>query len=205
MPKLTVDRVETIFKACLYTKEELPETGNPEDMVEVQGVMMHVGLNPERLSQHREEIRGMLLELPDGFMSSHGGGWSFLNACYDRHGVQWTGEHPAMELLFILGLATGIAKELLPRELWHTLPGSMPYYVIQDVGVVTETKPLTVNDLQGEAWLKIADGSDVMQELTRAIQVVTGILAEDVKAKISNFAVWNEVIYRMDIGRELPK
>ena len=73
----------------------------------------------------------MLSELPDEFRVSGGGGWSFLQACNDRHGTQWTGFHQAMEELFMLGMAAGLVTELLPRDLWDALPGGMPYYAVK--------------------------------------------------------------------------
>jgi hypothetical protein len=76
------------------------------------------------------EIRAMLAELPDQYRKSGGGGWSFLNACDDRHGTQWTGFHRTMEHLFMLGLAIGAVTLLMPRELWDALPGGMPYYMV---------------------------------------------------------------------------
>jgi hypothetical protein len=35
-----------------------------------------------------------------------------------------------MDKLFTLGFASGYAENLLPRELWPTLPGGMPYIVV---------------------------------------------------------------------------
>jgi hypothetical protein len=69
----------------------------------------------------------MLSDLPDEFQARKGGGWSFLNACMDRHGHQWTGLHQQQERLFALGIACGKARWLFPRQLWTSLPGGMPY------------------------------------------------------------------------------
>jgi len=59
------------------------------------------------------------------------GGWTFLNACQDKHGRLWTGLHQTVEKLFLLGMATGKAKCLLPREVWPMLPGGLPYFAIE--------------------------------------------------------------------------
>ncbi|NQT49448.1 hypothetical protein HQ571_02010 [Candidatus Kuenenbacteria bacterium] len=72
----------------------------------------------------------MLAELPDEFKESGGGGMSFMNACYDRNGNQWTGMHKRMEELFQLGIGIKKAKCLMPRASWSALPGGMPYYAI---------------------------------------------------------------------------
>lgn len=65
-------------------------------------------------------------------MKSSGGGWTFLNACHDRHGNLWTGFHRRMEELFMLGLAIGKVHCLFPRDLWDALPGGMPFYMVDD-------------------------------------------------------------------------
>lgn len=72
----------------------------------------------------------MLSELPKEFKKESGGGMSFLNACNTSKGEQWTGEHAKMEQLFALGIASGMVECLLPRELWSSLPGGVPYYVV---------------------------------------------------------------------------
>jgi hypothetical protein len=74
----------------------------------------------------------MLLELPDTFMKTKGGGWSFLNACMNKNGEQWTAFHPKVQELFCLGLALDICSYTLPREMWKVLPGGMPYLVVDD-------------------------------------------------------------------------
>lgn len=74
----------------------------------------------------------MLANLPDTFRKGGGGGMSFLEACNDRNGTLWTGNHRSMENLFLLGLALGEVVCLLPRTMWYILPGGMPYYMIKD-------------------------------------------------------------------------
>jgi len=103
-PKLTAKRVNDIFMDCLFTDEETKE-GPPKDYVKGEGIMNMFGFHPGRLESHREEIIELLKELPEQFRKDAGGGWSFLNACDDRHGNQWTGLHRDMELLFALGSA----------------------------------------------------------------------------------------------------
>lgn len=74
----------------------------------------------------------MLLQLPKEFQkgSGSGGGISFLNACNDVSGKQWTDSHQVMEQLFALGIGCNKVKCLMPREMWKVLPGGMPYYVV---------------------------------------------------------------------------
>jgi hypothetical protein len=122
---LNAERVQKIFLACLFKDGE-----DRSKYVPGPGITINVGFNPGRIEEYRAEIAEMLDELPDSFKESGGGGMSFLNACEDRHGKQWTGFHKVMEQLFQLGLATGKVACLMPREMWSSLPGGMPYYVV---------------------------------------------------------------------------
>jgi|SRR6185437_4652181 len=117
---------------CLYNDDEWDgDMGSmPPDLVRADGVVTTYGFHPGRLWSHVDEILEMLSELPDDFMRDRGGGMSFLNACVDRHGNQWTSLHRTMEALFCLGIATGRVECLLPRDMWHMMPGGMPYYVV---------------------------------------------------------------------------
>lgn len=125
---LTADRVNAIFTDCLF------RDGEPTDPhVEAEGIVNSFGFHPDRLSSHKAEIGAMLRELPDPFHADKGGGWTFLNACNDRHGRLWTGLHQTMEQLFVLGIATEQASYVMPREMWSILPGGMPYIVVNPV------------------------------------------------------------------------
>ncbi len=128
---LTATEVGEIITDCLFKDDELPAPGQPPaGAVMVAMITTRFGFHPERLATHKDRILELLHMLPPQFQKDKGGGWSFLNACNDIHGHQW-GEHKDMEALFALGLATGQVKELMPREEWDTLPGGMPYYVIE--------------------------------------------------------------------------
>lgn len=124
---LASERVQTIFLDCLSRDDD-----DTDDRVVAEGVISTVGFNPSRLDDHRGEIGMMLDELPDQFKASGGGGWSFLNACDDKHGTQWTGMHQRVEQLVQLGIAVGKIRYLLPRDMWDALPGGMPYFVVVD-------------------------------------------------------------------------
>lgn len=123
--RLSPDRVVEVFVDCLLREGETAEAGVVADGV-IHATVLHRG----RLAGHSDEIRAMLGELPAQFHAGTGDGWSFLNACDDRHGEQWTGLHATMERLFQLGEGLGLVRSLLPRELWDVLPGGMPYYVV---------------------------------------------------------------------------
>jgi len=128
MPTIVLDpeRVEAIFLDCLFKDGE--DTSNH---IVAEGISRTVGLNPERVEGHKAEIEALLDELPDQFKATGGGGDSFLNACQDKHGNQWTGFHQRMEQLFQLGIAIGKVEYQLPRDVWSILPGGMPYLVVK--------------------------------------------------------------------------
>jgi len=125
-------RLDAVFCSCLYKEEEIANisTGQvPEGCVHVDGIVNRFGLHPERLEAARTKVVYWLRQLPDEFRADRGGGWSFLNACMTGNGDQW-GEHRNVEQLICLGLGLKLVECQLPRELWKSLPGGMPYYVI---------------------------------------------------------------------------
>ncbi len=124
MEAISANRVREIFMDCLYRDGE-----DTSDHVKAEGIMSTAGFHPQRLQGHAAEIQETLLMLPDEFHQDKGGGMSFLNACMDRNGNHWA-EHPTIEMLFQLGIATGKAKCLMPREMWRVMPGGMPYYAV---------------------------------------------------------------------------
>ena len=133
MKGLTAERVRVIFTDCLFKDEEQPV----KEYVPASGITTNVGFHPERVAGYKDEIAEMLNELPDEFQEAGGGGMSFLNACNDKHGEQWTSFHQTMEQLFQLGQAVGKVTCTMPREMWSVLPGGMPYYVVNtDFGEV---------------------------------------------------------------------
>lgn len=123
--KLTPLRVQEIFLDCLFRDGEDASTA-----VMVEGITTRFGLHPDRIESHRDDVKTLLAQLPETFHAEAGGGWSFLNACTNRDGELWTGEHRIMEQLFVLGMALGLVECQLPREMWSVLPGGMPYYVV---------------------------------------------------------------------------
>ena len=122
---LNAEQVNAVFTDCLFQDGE-----DTSKHVKAEGIVRNVGFHPARLESHKTEIVAMLDELPEQFQEKSGGGWSFLNACNDKHGNQWTGLHQTMEQLFQLGIGIGKVKSALPRELWSLLPGAMPYYIV---------------------------------------------------------------------------
>lgn len=133
-----VEKIKAILIDCLYRDEELSKDGSqPEGFVSAEVVMTTFGFHPGRIASHRAEIREQLDGLPEPFREDKGGGWSFLNACMNRDGQLWTGEHRMIDCLLALGVASGQAKILLPRKMWSVMPGGMPYFVVLTNATVT--------------------------------------------------------------------
>lgn len=123
----TVLNPENVCKAYV---ESLALHERVEGAIVVEGIVHGSAFDPEKLERHRQIVIDMLMQLPRRFRLNEGGGWSFLNACMNEDGEQWTGEHWIMDLLFQLGMALDLVTCQLPRDMWVHLPGGMPYYVI---------------------------------------------------------------------------
>lgn len=121
--KLTAQAVKDLLNACSV----------PGDLHKqpFQGIITFYMLSPDAVKAHHQDIKELLLELPEQFLLSKGGGWSFLQAAFDKQGHHW-GEHPDMEALITLGIAAGLVNFLLPREMWTMMPGGMPYLFVKD-------------------------------------------------------------------------
>lgn len=136
--KLSAHLVHEMFLDCLHRDGE-PVT-RP---VIAKGIMHNFGFHPERLAGHADAIRSMLRQLPLPFhpeAEGGGGGWSFLQMCEDRNGELWA-QHPTMEELMCLGIALNMVRYLLPRDVWGSLPGGVPYIAINVNGFPTSDKP----------------------------------------------------------------
>ncbi len=123
---LTSEHVYGVFVDCLFKEGE-----DTSDHIVAEGITQTVGFHPGRIEEHRQKIHDMLAELPDIFKTGGGGGYSFLSACLDRHGNQWTGAHRTQEQLIQLGIAIGEVEYCLPREMWAAFPGGMPYFMVK--------------------------------------------------------------------------
>jgi hypothetical protein len=133
--KLSVDNVTKVFEDCLAHGSDSHPT------ITAVGIMSRAHFEQAKLADHHADIGDMLAQLPLPFQPlARGGasGWSFLNACNDRDEQLWTGSHPTMEQLVMLGLATGQAAWCIEdRAMWPVLPGGMPYVMVVEHGPVT--------------------------------------------------------------------
>lgn len=124
-------RISEILDDCFFTEAEMSIDlgGEKRDHIAAQGLRCMVALHPGRVAKHKEEVKKILSNLGDEFMIEKGGGTSFLNMCMDKNGNQW-GEHPDMDELVMLGVACGFVSFPIPKDLWMTLPGGMPYIAV---------------------------------------------------------------------------
>jgi hypothetical protein len=127
-----------MLKDSLFEDDEIPEqtTGEPPNLPEgaviAEGVMNNFAFHGGRLEGHREEIKGMLEEMPLSFFPADkggSGGHSFLALCETREGQIW-GQHRDVDQLIVLGVALDMVKYLAPRDMWKSLPGGLPYALI---------------------------------------------------------------------------
>lgn len=126
--ELTAENVEKILSDCLCE--------NDDDMSQAKKISVITAtfsFVPEKLEEHKEDIKQLLDQLPDNFKLNEGGGWSFLNAVKRNDGVQWA-EHRDVEMLLALGIATDQAEFLMTSQFWPSLPGGMPYFAVIDQG-----------------------------------------------------------------------
>jgi len=128
-PLIDAKEVGEIFEDCLY-KGEKPNCETSEDTIVVEGVVHNFAIDLSKLEKHADRVAELLGYLPTNFHKSGGGGWSFLQMCDDRNGVQWTGFHMRMEQLLVLGIALKKARIQVPRDMWKVFPGGVPYLVV---------------------------------------------------------------------------
>ena len=124
--ELSSANVEEIFSDCLFEAGE-----DTSKRILAEGIIRKVNFHPQRLEAHKNDIISMLHQLPDNFHQDKGGGWTFLNACLNNNGEQWTGLHYTMEQLVLLGIAIDKVAFPFPKDMWSALPGGVPYFVVK--------------------------------------------------------------------------
>lgn len=129
MMKLTSENVDKVIYDCLYEKSEDSHKALSEGKL-IEGVMLKVVFNPEKVENNLQNIKDMLAQLPLAFRQEYGGGWTFIKMCVDAEGNQWTSVHKQMDALVCLGLAIDELRFCLPREMWKVFPDGMPYVQI---------------------------------------------------------------------------
>jgi hypothetical protein len=125
------ERVNSIFRACLFQDDEIVNGKPVVDPVVTDLVSMTVGFHPQRLEQNRAAVVEIAKEVfSDDFYEDRGGGHSFLQVPFDREGHHWC-EHRTAEQLVGLCVALDFAAYPLPKSLWAALPGGVPYIIVR--------------------------------------------------------------------------
>lgn len=124
--KLNAQNVHAVLMDCLFNEGE-----DTSKHVVGDGVMQKLGFHPDRLQDHKSDIESMADQLPDEFKKSYGMGVgaSFLNAFMTQDGDHW-GEHSNIDELLCLAMAVGKISLPFPRDSWGTLPGGMPFLIV---------------------------------------------------------------------------
>ena len=157
MIKLTSNNVRTIFKKCLFSKDELTKEGLPDSpMIKVEAVSEIYGFRKESVDSVKDDIIELLMQLNEIFFKDIGGGDSFLNAVKNDRGLNWTKSQTDVELLLALGLAIGAITYSLPREMWNILPSGLPYFTINldKVDVISQYNEQVKSEAKVKAAIK---------------------------------------------------
>lgn len=122
-------KVNRIMRDCLYDEDELSNKEVvPVEPIIVPAITLTYGLHPGRVALHEKEIIECISGFNDEFYHNKGGGMSVVQLAVDPEGTHW-GEHPDIECLCVLAIASKHGRWLLPRDLWGGLFGGMPYIV----------------------------------------------------------------------------
>lgn len=117
-------RVDKILSDSFYKDDEVIDGKPIIPCVKIEGVTITLGLHPERLASHRDEVASMISNLPSEIDSIKG--LSFLKVCQDKDQNLWTGLHKTCDALIILAIGLDLIEYVLPRSLWVLCPGSVP-------------------------------------------------------------------------------
>lgn len=123
---LDAHNIQEVFMKCLFESHEVNGREIPEDAVKAEGIQRTFYFHPGRLNENQDNIKKFINQLPDVFEE----GYTFLDMPMTKSGVQW-GEHRNCEQLLVLGIALDLMEYVMPRELWSSLPGGMPYVIVK--------------------------------------------------------------------------
>lgn len=126
----TVNRIHDLIIYCLFEDGE-----SRTNAVMVDGISSTFGFHPGRLEESRSEISEIVrTTISNDFFEGHGGSTSFLSLPISNNGNIW-GQQKDAEALLVMSIAIGIARILVPRDIWHVFPGEMPYVSFNLAGV----------------------------------------------------------------------
>lgn len=121
-----VEAAQMLQGVDMKDKEAVKAYLEQEGVLLVESTMQTTAMVEERLQKYEDTILALIGELSDDFIDGKGGGMSLMNLVVDKHGNQW-GEQWQADLFFALAKGLSLARFCLPREMWSSLPGGMPY------------------------------------------------------------------------------
>ena len=103
--------------------------------VEVRGIDGIRRFHSDYLEENRKNIGDLLgrMQVPGRWLSKvYGKDFNFLEVAKQSPPYLYWELVVSMKMGYMLGLAIGRVREVAPREFWDTLPGGMPYYVVDE-------------------------------------------------------------------------
>ena len=133
MIELTPKNVFDLASKCFFDDEVIEKyDGTPPQELWAKGggIVRNLVFDKRKIEEHKNEIKELLLQLPDEFMDKEKQGISFIKMPFKKDGTQW-GEQTHAELLMALGKAAGMVW-YTPRELWALTLGVPIVQVLQE-------------------------------------------------------------------------
>ena len=140
-----LNTVEGVWNGCHFfhtARDFEPPFGSITDWnirdVKIAGIDKYDGareFNSLQLEKSRKQIEGLIGQLPVAYrflLRKCGKDFNFLEAAYRRIPYPYWRLVVGMKMVYMLGMGIGRVKEIAPREFWDTLPGGVPYYIVED-------------------------------------------------------------------------
>jgi len=114
--ELTSANVTKLFFECMFSKEDIPENGQPsKELWAIGGGVVHqVVFDKRKIEKHKDEIKSLLSQLPESFYDPMGE--CFIKMPFTKDEKQW-GEQLGAEQLLSLGRAANFIF-YTPKMMW---------------------------------------------------------------------------------------
>lgn len=117
---MITNKLAELLSNCAIPKFDTNRYSNVKKIIGISGVSF---FRLDKVLENREEIKSIIDQLHDNFDN----GWSYTQINRVKDGSTWTDKDTQMELLLMLGLASGLLEFCSKRGDWHKLPNGMPY------------------------------------------------------------------------------
>ena len=116
--KLHFNAVRKAYKKCAYPINKPLK----KDAIKIESISGLNYLDRKGLEQLRADVLEMLKELRQTEDS-----FKFHDIGFRHDGSIWAGDGATKEMLLIMSIGLGYGRITLPREMWSTFPGGLPY------------------------------------------------------------------------------